>query len=1222
MLGGLAALFAAGDSRAVWPPPESATADDMMDPSNWPSDPSYGFGEDQNGNWHNGMWQYFSFVPPQSGNLVLRPDETASGMSVDLAWRWSIGEDSVRIAITDSGIKWDDRDLIDRAWLNPGEMATHMPTHADSSACGGTAELTGLDCNGDGIFSVSDYAETPTLQPPAGTNPAGDVDQNGVLDAGDLIHQFSDGIDDDANGYVDDISGWDFMKDDNDPYDDTRYGHGTGEANDSVAEGNNGRDSLGVCPRCRFIAMRVGDSFIADVNAFAESVVYATDTGAKVIQCALGTINMNRFAQAALDYAYAHGVLAVTSMADENARHHNMPVTANHTLPVHAVVYAPGNKTNNVETFLSFNTCTNFGGQNLLSASGSGCSSEATGRLSGAAGLLFSRAIGQGLNPPLTPAEAQQVWFTTADDIDVPESRQPDSKYYWSQPGFDQRFGYGRINVNSALTAVKDHKIPPEVDIVRPYWFEVLYRDQVSDAVPIQGTIAAKRAGSYDYTVEWAPGVQPLDADFQTITSQSNVPATVVSGGADPLALLDIRTISTEHTPDPDSPHGENASAITVRVRAVAHYGSPAGDVPGEMRRTYYVHEDPDLVKGFPIYVGDSGESSPKLADIDGDGVRDIVYATGGGLIHVLRVTPTGPEPLAGFPFHAEPVDGLRTAPPTPSTPSYRGSAAYVSGAVDPDAAGEAFSATPAIADLDGDGTPEIVATTYTGTTYVVGHDGVVLAGWPKRLPEVPSCPRDGSVPTGPCTDTHHITARGAFASPVIEDMDGDGDYDIVQAAFDGSVYVWDAAGNDLPGWPVALHYTGPLGGTEPDYARVFTTPAVGDFTGDGKPEVLVGSNETLSEAGQAGAVYLLDGRGTAAGPEPWLPNWPVTMTSLNLFPVIAEGVPNSGVMGTFEGTLAAVAHGNASLPLIMPADPGHQALLGSNPPNILPERFDEASGETKRGVASSSQFGPLSKAFRPNTMLPLFSQPSLGDVDQDGTLDVVASGGSLNLAINLQTGSTQSALPGEHLVTVWSGRTGLMLPAAPFILEDFSFFNSQTIADLDGDDYPEVIQGSGGYFLHAWNGCGTEPAGWPKFTGQWIIPTAAVGDLDGDDKLEIVTGTRSGWLYAWHTNGRSDGVVAWESYHHDNRNTGNADTPLEQGDPARLAPTPLTTELCTALAAPPADLALGGGCNCTLTGAREPSPAWPAALAALTALGAAAGRRSASRRRRATRRA
>ena len=91
-------------------------------------------------------------------------------------------------------------------------------------------------------------------------------------------------------------------------------------------------------------------------------------------------------------------------------------------------------------------------------------------------------------------------------------------------------------------------------------------------------------------------------------------------------------------------------------------------------------------------------------------------------------------------------------------------------------------------------------------------------------------------------------------------------------------------------------------------------------------------------------------------------------------------------------------------------------------------------------------------------------------------------------------------------------------------VLEDFTFFNSQAIADLNGDDYPEVLTGSGGYFLHAFDGCGREPRGFPKFTGQWITPTPAVGDLDGDGTLEVAVGTRDGWLYVWHTEAKPTG--------------------------------------------------------------------------------------------------
>jgi MYXO-CTERM domain-containing protein len=1169
LLAGLAsvtfACFTLHDARAGWPPSVGA---DLQDSSNWPNDPDYG-----------GYWNFFSYLPTQSNGTApyLSADQTlgASGMSIDKAWEYTTGSPEVRIAIMDSGIEWDAPDLVNKAWLNYSELANHLPHHADGTACGPAlpSPIANADCDGDGVFTVADYADDPTITPivngdpctvpgsmPPVTNPRiqGDVNHNCILDPGDLIELYSDGVDDDSNGYTDDIAGWDFYKDDNNPYDDVRYGHGTGEAKDSSAEGNNALEGIGVCPQCRFVMLRAGNSFIANSNNFAKGVVYATDNGFNVVQEALGSVNLTAFARAAIDYAYSKKVIVVASMADENSRHHNLPATYNHTLPVHAIDYNGSSDTTST-SFLAFNNCTNYGGQLALSVSGTSCSSEATGKTGGISGLLYSYALQQTPSITLTAEEAMQLQKMTADVVNVPQSRAPAtaSSFYESLPGFSQRFGYGRTNVPNALAAIKSGLIPPEVEILSPAWFETLYSNRVTGPVPLVGRVVATRATSYDVTVQWAPGVEPLDSEFMTLAAtMTNVPGATVMGGASmPLAVIDPSSLNTAHTPDPDSPHHENDRTITVRVQATAHY--PTGDVMGEARRSIALVNpmnglDTDLLPGFPLALGGSVEGGPKLADINGDGVRDIVLTTNDGSVHVFSVKGGAPTEIQGFPYRLRPVDGLDPTSPVPSLPSYVTAPAYLAGkngGIDPAVTRESVDGSAAIGSLLGTTQVQIVFASWEGTLYVVDSQGGNLTGWPQRLPLVPSCPQDPNVtrPPGDCMDVLHDLTRGSFASPVLVDLDGDGTLEIVLAAFDGNVYVFNADGTMHAGFPVRVH--SPLAYK---FDHVITTPAVADFNSDGVPDILVGSNETIGNQGNVGFFYVIDGRGTAAPGSPFLKNWPVEVESEYTLPIVGQGTNSSPAIFDIDGDGVpdAFLQGNAQGPLVLPGDPGVQSS-SSVPASQLPKR----TGGLSNGFDGLSAFGAMSDAtLTGDEMLPIFSHPSVGDLDQDGIPDVVMSGSDLFLALNMESNTPR---PFQHLLAMWNGKTGHMMPGSPVVMEDYSFLTNQAIADITGDDYPEVIMGTGGYFVHAVDACGREAPSWPKFTGGWMTATPAVGDINGDGTLEVVEATREGFLYAWTTKGTDKGVVQWESFHHDNANTGNYRTPLDQGK-LELAAKPL----------------------------------------------------------------
>jgi MYXO-CTERM domain-containing protein len=1204
------AIGVAQDARALpWQPSPGA---DMKNSANWPNDPGYPT-----------QWSLWSWLPSQAGGAppYLSADTAlgASGIHADAAWTHTTGTSGVLIAIVDSGVDWGDEDLLHPAWLNMGELSgSNRPEGPGGAPCGGTGKLAGYDCNGDGVFDVSDYLQDPRLSAPVsapscpgGMSVSGDHNLNCVLDAGDIIEQFSDTVDDDLNGYIDDISGWDFFRNDNDPYDDTGSGHGTTAAHASNAEADNGIGVVGACPGCRFVMLRAADARVGEANDFAKAVAYAADSGASVVQVGLETVDQTPFARSAIDYAYAKGVLVVASLGEENSREHTTPVTANHTLGIYALapdgaVTASGPAvTTGASSFLGFSTCSNFGGNSALGVGAVGCAGEATGVAAGAAGLLYSEGLDKGLMPPLGAGEVLQLLIGSAELVNVPESRSPDpnvaSQYYESLPSFSQRFGYGRANVATAISAIDAGLLPPEVDITSPEWFAVLYASRVSAPVPILGKIAASRAQSYDYRVEWAPGVEPDDSAFQPLVDWvRNVPGATPTGGSvsSPIGLLPPPgQLMTAHAADPDSPAHENDRTITLRVLAVAHY--PGGDVPGQARRSVAIVNDsnggdPDLLPGFPFSMGASMEASPKLADIDGDGVRDIVAATSDGRLHALSMASGKLHEVSGFPATSAPIDGFDPMPETAlSLPSYLRAPAYAT--IDPGLAREAFVSAPAVGDLDGDGKPEIVVTSWPGTVYVFGSDGLPVPGWPYRLPLVSLCVKAGMLP---CYDEDHWLARGAGASPVLADFDGDGKPEIVQAAFDGQLYVWHGDGTLLSGFPVPIHSP-----AASRYDRLYATPAVADFNGDGVPDIVCGSNETVGA--NEGPVFIVDGRGANA-PSLYLSHWPVLSPSLPLMPVVATGMSVSPVVASFTsaGQPQALVQGNGVLPFILPADPGEQVGLAM-PPNALP--VYEREGGASQGFDPGSEFGALSAAAVPDVMTPLFGQPAVGDLDGDGVLDVAVAGGSEVLTTELTSGVSMTRPPGpaQHLLAMWSGATGHPMPGAPVPIEDHAIGMNAAVADLTGDGYPEVVLGTGGYFVRAVDACGCEASNWPKFTGGWIEATPAVGDIDGDPShaLEVVTGTREGLLYAWHTGGTDKGVVAWESVHHDLANTGNYGTPLTQGV-LEGATTPI--DCATDCPAPPPAMAppqvSPGGCGCRVEGRNVPTPAVPV-LGVLAAL-------------------
>ena len=1198
---------AASAQNPNWPPPEGTTREELMDPANWPDDSGYGYAVngmqtcigDGMRCWDNptgGQWNFWSWMPPEAMSVEgFRTDEIplGAGTWTDMAWTLTTGERSVVIAVIDSGIEWDRFDIINQHYLNMAELSA---AGLDPLCLPPGPEP---DKNGDGFVNMTDWFVG--LDADATTALREQIDSrgngNGHADPGDLITICSDGVDDDGNGYTDDISGWDVHHDDNDPADDVRYGHGSGEARDAAGEGNNGAGEIGYCPHCRILMVRAGDSFIVDAQDYAQAVVYAVDAGASVILEATGSLNNTTFMRRAMDYAYNNGVMIAASAADENSFHHNMPGTADHTLYVHATRYA-GAQPQTASSFQAYNNCTNYGAQLDLSAPGTGCSSEATAVTAGIAGLVYSAAVsadrpGGPLDPPLSAEEAMQVLKVSADDIHVPESDPDHPEYnadwYPSREGWDQRFGYGRINAYEAVKAVREGAIPPEVDLYSPDWFRVIYPAR-EPSVTLRGSIDARRASSFDYVIEWAPGIEPDDDAFTTLAMGAGATERLEGD----LATWDVSGLEVDNGSDVGA---HNRYTVTVRIRVTANYGGSIGQVRGEQRRAFAIVPDDTLLPGFPIALGTrndfdlhpgaSGEASPKLFDLDGDGALEIIYGDADGLLHVIG--GDGAE-HAGFPLRLGTLRGHDPADPA----NVNSSAAFTTGGLPIEDLASAILAATAIGDLEGDGTPEIVATTMEGEIYVVEPDASIRAGFPIALPDVLS---GDPLRMGP-PEKGRVVERGAFASPVLADLDNDDRLEIIQAAFDGNVYVFREDGSDQAGFPVTI-VADQLWMDAADVrpSRIMTSPAVGDANGDGLLDIAVGSNE-IGDDKNSGAIHLIHGDGNNHAGGPSHDNWPVKVVSLELFPFVGRGTPSAVAMADVNGDerpdLAVT--GSASRIVILDG-PQEPRAAGEEPPLLA--------------QMNSGMRGPLSNVTDPidRPLLNTFANGAFGDFDQDGLPDFTTGGAGLKLAANLAGGYTNE--PFAHQIGVWSTqgvgerRFGAMMPGFPQRIEDFLFFINPTSADVSGDGYPEVVVGSGGYWVHAWDACGREAPGWPKFVGSWVTASPALGDIDGDDQLEMVVTTRMGYLYAFDTDGPVDGAVTWPTWRHDPANTGNFENELSYG--TKLAaeepiecPIPETPDAGVdedvgvegdAGMRPPADD--DSGCGCRVAASADRAPRW-----------------------------
>lgn len=123
-------------------------------------------------------------------------------------------------------------------------------------------------------------------------------------------------VDDDNNGYVDDVSGWNFLNETPDIQDD--YGHGSFVTGIIAAATDNGRGMAGINPGARIMTLKVTgrDGLAKSLNIY-RAIRYAVDNGARVINISLGRNKVSRLEQVGINYAWNMGCLVVVAAGNQ-----------------------------------------------------------------------------------------------------------------------------------------------------------------------------------------------------------------------------------------------------------------------------------------------------------------------------------------------------------------------------------------------------------------------------------------------------------------------------------------------------------------------------------------------------------------------------------------------------------------------------------------------------------------------------------------------------------------------------------------------------------------------------------------------------------------------------------------------------------------------------------------------------------------------------------------
>ncbi|MEO0470102.1 MAG: S8 family serine peptidase [Bacteroidota bacterium] len=356
------------------------------------------------------------------------------------AWDITLGSPNVKIGILDTGLDYEHPELTENIAINPQE-----------------------DINGNGRFDPWPSDEF----------------RNGV--SGDF-----DGIDDDGNGFTDDVIGYDFtdqprspfggdfLFEDSDPLDDNAHGTLTAGV---IFAAHNGIGGAGLAPNCQQVVLRAfAANGAGEDDDIARAIVYAADNGVQILNFSFGDVYPSLIMHEAIRYADSKGVFMVGSAGNGTGDELHYPSGYNEVVSVSATTVDLQNSREFLWPLSSYGVTVDLAapgsqifttdlrdttnGVVSLYRSVSGTSFAAP-MVAATAALILSQR-GQ-----LSPQQLRGIITSSTDDV--------------SDPGWDHFTGAGRLNMRRALQVIGTSN----VRITSP----LNDRGSFADSVAIIGTI-------------------------------------------------------------------------------------------------------------------------------------------------------------------------------------------------------------------------------------------------------------------------------------------------------------------------------------------------------------------------------------------------------------------------------------------------------------------------------------------------------------------------------------------------------------------------------------------------------------------------------------------------------------------------------------------------------------------------------------------------------------